>query len=110
MVVTTGGNYDAWDLELRGGLFGSARLLMATEEHGGGRQMRRFRVWPKWSRFALLPLIVLAGIAAASAADGAWPVSALTAILALLILVRALLETGGAVGALSGALQKLGAS
>jgi hypothetical protein len=37
-------------------------------------------------------------------------VSALTAIVALLILVRALLETGGALGAVSGALQKLGAA
>jgi hypothetical protein len=110
MVVITGGNYDAWDLELRGGLFGSARLLMATEEHGGGRQMMRFRLWPKWSRFALLPVFVLAGIATASAADGAWLASALTAVPALLIVLRALLETGGAVAALSGALRKLGAS
>src|SRR6266550_4533001 len=32
--VRRGGDYDQWDLEARDGLFGSARLLMAIEEHG----------------------------------------------------------------------------
>ncbi|UCE76105.1 MAG: glycosyltransferase [Gammaproteobacteria bacterium] len=107
MVVTTGGNYDAWDLELRGGLFGSARLLMATEEHGGGRQMMRFRVWPKWSRFALLPAVLFAGISIFSAADDAWLVSTLCAVVFVLIVARALLESGAAIGALCDHLQKL---
>src|SRR5205814_174842 len=35
-VVQRGGDFDRWDLEVRGGLLGSARMLMAIEEHGGG--------------------------------------------------------------------------
>ena len=107
LVVTTGGDYDPWDLELRGGLFGSARLLMATEEHGGGRQMMRFRVSPKWSRFAVLPAVLFAGISIVSAADGAWLVSTLCAVVFVLIVARTLLESGAAIGALCDRLQKL---
>jgi len=39
-------------LELRQGWLAAARLLAGTEEHGRGRQLTRFRVWPRWSRFA----------------------------------------------------------
>jgi hypothetical protein len=48
-VVMRGGDFDHWDLELRGGLLGCARVLMAVEEHGGGNQLVRFRAWPKCS-------------------------------------------------------------
>jgi hypothetical protein len=46
-VTNRGGHFDRWDLEVRGGLSGSARLLMAIEEHGSGRQLIRFRCWPR---------------------------------------------------------------
>ena len=49
VIVTAGGDYDGWDLEARGGLLGGARVLMATEEHGAGKQLLRFSVWPRWS-------------------------------------------------------------
>ncbi|MFH1679052.1 MAG: glycosyltransferase, partial [Candidatus Eisenbacteria bacterium] len=41
-----GGEHDRWDLEVREGAFGAVRILSAIEEHGGGRQMVRFRSWP----------------------------------------------------------------
>src|SRR3989475_9832823 len=41
------GERDArWDLEVRGGSFGAARLLMGVEEHAGGKQLIRMRWWP----------------------------------------------------------------
>jgi GT2 family glycosyltransferase len=110
VAVTAGGDYDAWDLEVRGGLFATARLLMAVEEHGAGRQMLRFRVWPKWSRFALLPVIGFAAISIAAAADGAWLASAICVVVAVLIVVRTLFESGAACGAVCGQLRQLGAS
>ena len=58
LVVKRGGDYHRWDLEVRGGLLGSARMLHTVEEHGGGRQMARFRVWPKTTS-ALIPAVVL---------------------------------------------------
>src|SRR2546429_523414 len=36
---------DCWDLEVRGGFFGAARLLLAVEDHPGG-QLVRLRSWP----------------------------------------------------------------
>ena len=53
--VRRGGDYDRWDLEVRTGVSGSARLLMAVEDHGAGNQFVRLRVWPKWSLLGLLP-------------------------------------------------------
>src|SRR5207244_11985056 len=41
-----GGDFDAWDVEVRGGMLSSARLLSSVEEHGGGRQLVLFRAWP----------------------------------------------------------------
>src|SRR5438874_1701715 len=38
-VVVRGGDYDAWDLEVRGGLLGNARTALVIEEHGAGRQL-----------------------------------------------------------------------
>jgi GT2 family glycosyltransferase len=46
-VVIRGGNFDRWDLELRGGTLGAARLRMTSEEHGNGRQFVRFLLWPR---------------------------------------------------------------
>jgi hypothetical protein len=48
--VTTAGGFDRWDLAVRVGPLGSARLRLVAEEHGHGRQMIRFRIWPRWSR------------------------------------------------------------
>jgi hypothetical protein len=45
--VTRGGAYDRWDLRVRCGLFGAVALRMGCEEHGGGRQLVRFRTWPR---------------------------------------------------------------
>jgi hypothetical protein len=65
--VARGGNFDAWDLSIAGGLFGTIRVLAAVEEHGSGRQLCRFRTWPTapaTSVSALLVLHLLAGMAA----------------------------------------------
>jgi hypothetical protein len=50
--VIRGGDFDRWDLELRKGLFASTRLMLAIEEHGGGRQLARIKMWPRFSRVA----------------------------------------------------------
>jgi GT2 family glycosyltransferase len=53
-LVLRGGDFDRWDLEVRGGLLGSARLIMGIEEFGGGKQLVRFRIWPHFFRGGLL--------------------------------------------------------
>ncbi len=46
-VVRRGGDYDSWDLEIRGGLFGGVRVRMVTENYGCGKHMLRLcsRPW-----------------------------------------------------------------
>ncbi|MEJ2140564.1 MAG: glycosyltransferase family 2 protein, partial [Gammaproteobacteria bacterium] len=100
-VVTSGGDYDPWDLEVRGGLIGVARLVMGIEEHGAGRQMMRFRVWPKWSLSSVLLVVLFIVISTGSALDGAWLPSVASALLGSAIIVRGVFETGTAIGAVS---------
>jgi hypothetical protein len=53
-LVLRGGDFDRWDLEVRGGMLGSARLLVGIEEFGGGKQLVRYRIWPHFFRGGLL--------------------------------------------------------
>jgi hypothetical protein len=65
-VVKLGSEYGRWDVEVFGGMFGSARLLMATEDHGAGAQYVRTRISPRaraGARSVLIFFGVLTGIA-----------------------------------------------
>ena len=83
-VVLHGGAYDAWDLEVRSGLCGSARLLMAVEDTGSGTQLVRVRHWPHCHPLVPLGLLLVAGLALVSALAGRYVVAtdfaALTAL------------------------------
>jgi GT2 family glycosyltransferase len=70
--VSRGGDYDRWDLHVRGGLLGAARVRMTIEEHGGGKQMARYRVWPRGSATAWVTAAAAVATAAAAAVMGAW--------------------------------------
>jgi O-antigen biosynthesis protein len=98
-VVRAGGDFDRWDLEVRLGAIGAIRLLMATEEHGGGRQLLRFRIrpWvpPVWLVLAAFSLA--AGVGAA--AGGAWAVALPLGLAAALVATRALADSGRAIDA-----------
>jgi GT2 family glycosyltransferase len=66
------GPFEGWDLEVRGGLLGRARVLGATEEHGDGRQLVRFRLMPH-VRALLAPIVaVMAGVLAMPVSGGSW--------------------------------------
>lgn len=60
-VVRRGGDYDTWDLEIRGGLFGGVRVYSVSENYGRGKQMLRLRSRPWFSisgaGSTLLPMI-----------------------------------------------------
>ena len=65
-----GGPADRWDLEARGGMFGSVRVLMAIEEHGDGRQLIRLTTWPCAATVpTTFALVTIAGCMAAGAMD-----------------------------------------
>lgn len=62
-IVRHGGDYDDWDLEIRGGLFGRMDVALAVEEHGAGKQMVRLKVFGSTPLLARVSTAVLAALA-----------------------------------------------
>jgi GT2 family glycosyltransferase len=104
-VVRHGGDYDRWDLEVRGGLFGSARMIMGVEEHGQGMQMVRARLWPRAAGAALVTAAILAALAALAFTNGAIGAGAALAASALLLAQRLVWDCGVATRALDEAIR-----
>jgi GT2 family glycosyltransferase len=97
--VLRGGDYDRWDLELRGGLLGATRMLMAVEEHGGGKQLVRFRAWPRLAPVGLILTLLFAILSAGAALDQAWIASIILDAIALLFLLTMFRECAVTMGA-----------
>jgi hypothetical protein len=107
--VEHGGAFDHWDLTVRDGTLGAVRVLMAIEEHGTGKQLVRFRLWPTVTRGALLVFLVLTALALAAAFDGAIAASAILAVVPLAMLVSAVDHKAKATAAVRAALRRLAA-
>ena len=102
-----GSEFDRWDLEVRGGMFGSARLAMAVEPHGSGRQLLRIRCWPRcgWSAFVLV--MVLGGLALGALLEGAWAVGVILDGSILLLTLRISHECSFGTGAFLSAVKEI---
>jgi glycosyltransferase involved in cell wall biosynthesis len=100
LVSVRGGDYDAWDLGVRGGLLAGARLRATVEEHGAGRQLLRFRVQPRPTGTALLCVTVLAVAALAAGVAASWGAACALAAGAGVIAARAARDCLVAAGAL----------
>jgi len=94
--VMRGGEYDRWDLAVRGGLLGSARLLMVIEEHGQGRQFLRIRLWPEAIPTVMILAALFAVLGGVAATDLEWAAWALLNITALVLVGRTLYECASA--------------
>jgi GT2 family glycosyltransferase len=105
--VKRGGNFDWWDLEFRGGLFCTLRTLMAVEEHGSGRQLLRFRTWPRFFLPGLVILLFTAFLSITAAADRAWLVALAFALALGLLVWRALMDYSTAWAAYQQALNQV---
>ena len=77
---------DRWDLEVRGGPLGGARLRAAVEEHGEGKQLVRIGLWPRVSILAVGLAAVFAPLATKAAVDGAIAAASVLGGLAALVL------------------------
>jgi hypothetical protein len=76
-VVIRGGNFDAWDLEVREGMLGRVRAQMVIEEHGGGRQLVRLQLAPRCTMAWFVLWLCCVVIAVSSALDYARLASAI---------------------------------
>jgi hypothetical protein len=102
-----GSDFDRWDLQVNGGLFGGARLSVAVEPHGSGRELLRIECRPRcW-----LPGIALAGVLALAGClaglDGVWSVHLLLSAAAFWIVARLAQECGCATGAFLAVVRKI---
>lgn len=98
-VVHRGGDYDRWDLELRGGILGCARVLMAVEEHGGGKQFLRFRVWPRCAPAGIVLTLLFAGLSAGAALSQAWVACGILNFVAFVLMMHIFKECSAAMAA-----------
>ena len=96
--VARGSSWDRWDLEVTSGLLGGARLRVAVEEHGAGRQLVRFKVWPRWSGLTRGALAVFALLTSMAVTGQAWLPASVLAVGLIGLLSGALYEAGRALG------------
>lgn len=107
-VVRSGSEFDAWDLEIRGGLLGGVRTGIGVEEHGAGKQMLLFRVWPVFSPAGVAIAALFSVLAVVAWLDGAQIASGLLAIFAISAAAWTVKVCGCAQAALAHALKALG--
>jgi GT2 family glycosyltransferase len=96
MTIARGGEFDRWDMHVRVGPLAAARVHLAVEEHGRGRQLVRLRVRPRWSRTLPPAIGVLAAWSVGAVTDAPY-LSATLAVALLIVVLRAAREAGAAV-------------
>ena len=104
-IVRQGGVYDGWDLEVRGGMFGSARTCMALEDHDAGKQFVRFRAWPRLSPKGIVLPLLFAALSTGAMIDRAWVAGGIFIVVFLLLAIFILEECAAATGSILRALR-----
>src|SRR5205085_1873851 len=97
--VRRGGDFDRWDLELRAGMLGLIRIDLVIEEHGQGKQLVRFRAWPRATSVALGLIFSLGVVAIADAFATASKGALICGIPAVLLVLRTLQECAAGMAA-----------
>jgi len=92
--IFCGSTWDRWDLHLRAGLLGGARLRMGLEEHGAGRQFVRLRITPHVPIAALVIGAALVTVTVAAALAHAWVATGLIGIVSAALGGAVLWECG----------------
>src|SRR5256885_3582281 len=105
--VLRGGRHARWDLEVRGGFFAAARLLMGVEAHAGGKQLIRLRWWPDVPARGPLLTLFFAGLGLGAARDRAWVAAAVLGLGALLFAWRTLEQCAAAMTTIREAVAQL---
>jgi hypothetical protein len=104
--VLHGSEHDRWDLEVRCGFFGTARLLMGVEDHGGG-QLVRLRLWPVVPARGPVLTVGFAALALDALHDHAWLAAAVLGVVALLLAQCTLKQCTAAMATLTRGLRRL---
>lgn len=84
VLVRRGDATDRWDLEIREGLTTPTRVLTVIEEHGNGKQMVKFRIWPAYKMKNIIFIGVLALLSSLAAVEQNWIIALLFGTFAIL--------------------------
>lgn len=95
-VVQRGGAYDRWDLQVRGGMFGTVRVRTTVEEHGGGKQLIRIHSWPRMAPTVFALICLSSVLIALAAMDGAWIAAEILAAAAAGVVIYAFADCAAA--------------
>ncbi len=101
--VRRGGDFDTWDITLRSGAFGGARLCMGVEEHGAGKQLVRIKARPIFSKLWLAISGVLTAMGSIDLMYRGVLASLLVMAPAVLIAARLVFDSGAAMAAIQNA-------
>jgi GT2 family glycosyltransferase len=107
--MAVGSTSDAWDIQVRGGLLANMKILMAVEEHGGGKQLYRFRIRPSVSAPVLSVFCLFLAVSVWAGLDGALGVSLIAGLCAIVIAARAVSDAAAAAGILTTGLRRIDA-
>ena len=105
--VLRGGRHDAWDLEVRGGFFGAARLILGVEDHPGGHQMVRLRWWPVVPVRGPILTLGFAALTYGAVRDRAWVAAAVLGLGAGFFAWRVLEQSTAAMATVRDAVARL---
>jgi GT2 family glycosyltransferase len=106
--VLRGGDFDRWDIQVGVSGLGGARLRMAVEEHGSGRQLLRFRIWPRWSSRGAVALLALGALFGLAVYDGAGSFAAILGVLGFACAAWMVRDCSAGLGAGFAAVERLG--
>ncbi len=105
-----GGDFDRWDLDVRGGILGGVRARMTIEEHGGGRQLVRVRRWPTLSAGAWALVWITGAIALLAGLAGQVAPCVIFGCLWLVVCLMAMADCAGASASLLDVLPSAGST
>jgi GT2 family glycosyltransferase len=94
--VRRASEFDRWDLEVLGGVFGSLRVQTTIEDHSAGRQLFRIRVTPRFHALGVAITLLFVLSAGAAFAFGEPAAGAALAVAGVLLAARMLDESGAA--------------
>lgn len=109
-VTCRGGPFDLWDVEVRGGIFGSTRMLMAIEDQGSGTQFVRVLCRPVFAFAGIAATFLFGSLAMLAAWDGASIAVVALASLAALASYRTIMDSGRSAAVARLAIQRSGNS
>jgi hypothetical protein len=98
-IVLRGSEFARWDLEVRGGMFGAARLIMAVEDSGAGAQYVRYRVWPRLRRAGLVAVVTSGLLFVATVLNGGWTAILISGLAFALFAVWTVFQAGAGMAA-----------